>query len=425
VGGFVRDTLLGYQSYDIDICGKDTPDTIFDCLKDSEFKVKTTSEKLMTLKIKYQNEEFEYTTFRKESYQRGHSPENVVATESIYEDAKRRDFKVNAIYYDINDEELVDPLGGILDIKNRILTTTDDAKKVFSEDGLRLMRLARFAGQLGLDIDKKTLEAATAFCHLIKDIAPERIRDELDKILIADTLHGVKDGHIKAMEVLDEIKVLEIILPELTLGKGMPQRTDFHKYDVFRHTLESVRVAPKKIRFAALFHDIAKPYCYKKHGRYRGHDIEGERITNEIMTRLRYSNKKIARTCRLVRWHMYDLKSEAKANTLRLFIQENADILEDLVALKLADSQGSGVHKDKNLTAVRLKEMYDNMVEDKVPFTIKDLKIKGEDLFSFPKEKRGVVQRALLKQCAYLDSDLNSRDKQLSYLQREIIKYKA
>jgi tRNA nucleotidyltransferase (CCA-adding enzyme) len=425
VGGFVRDTLCGYQSYDIDICGQDTPDIIFEKLKDTEFSVKTISEKLMTLKIQYKHEAFEYTTFRKESYTKGHSPKEVETTESISEDAKRRDFKVNAIYYDINDEVIIDPLGGLLDLENRILSTTCEPKKVFSEDGLRLMRLARFAGQLGFSIEQNTLQAAKEFCHLIKDIAPERIRDELDKILVADTCHNVKDGQINALKVLDEINVLEIILPELTLGKGMKQRPDFHKYDVFWHTIETVKFANSSIRLAALLHDIGKPYCFLTSGRYKGHDIEGERIANEILTRLRYSNKVIAKVCRLIRLHMYDLKNEAKPNTLRLFVQNNVDVLEELIQLKIADSKGSGVHKEKNLSAIRLKEIYENMKEENVPFTIKELKIKGEDLFSFPKEKRGCVQRELLKQCAYIESDLNTRDKQLAYLQRESNKYKA
>ncbi|NLL56253.1 MAG: CCA tRNA nucleotidyltransferase [Clostridiales bacterium] len=424
VGGFVRDTLCGYQSFDIDICGQDTPEVLFDSLKNSEFVAKTTSPKLMTLKIKHKDLEFEYTTFRKESYTKGHSPSKVEPTDSILEDAKRRDFKINAIYYDINDGALVDPLDALADLGRRIISTVDEPKKVFSRDGLRLMRLARFAGQLGFDIEQKTLEAAKEYSHLIKDIAPQRIREELDKILVADTCHNVPNGHIKALRVLDEIGVLAIILPELTLGKGMIQRADFHKHDVFEHTLQTVRFAPPQIRLAALLHDIAKPYCFLKSGRYARHDIEGERITKEVMTRLCYSNKQIARVSRLVRWHMYDLNNQAKLNTLRVFIQNNADIVPDLIELKMADSKGSGVHDDKNLTAVRMQKVYNDMVKEQVPFAIKDLKINGEDLLLLPQEKRGIMQRELLKQCAYFDSDLKTREKQLAFVAREINRYK-
>lgn len=418
VGGYVRDTLLGYKSYDIDICGTDTPEVVINSLKNSPFKVKTTSEKLMTLKIICGNEEFEYTTFRKESYVKGHSPAVVEATQSMVEDAKRRDFKVNAIYFDILSGALLDPVGGLKDLEKRILSTASDAQKVFSEDGLRLMRLARFAGQLDFSPDTETLQAAKKYASLINDIAPERIRDELDKILVADTCHNIKDGHIKALKLLDEIGVLELILPELTLGKGMVQRADFHKYDVFTHILETVRYAKKEIRLAALLHDIAKPYCFIQSNRYRGHDIEGERIAKEILTKLHYPNKTIALTTRLVRWHMYDLKCEAKPNTLRLFVQENADILDDLISLMEADTVGSGVHAGSNCTAKRLRDVYKFMVDEKVPFTIKDLLVKGEDLDCIPKEKRSIVMKDLLKECAIQGNNLTTREKQLAYIKQ-------
>ncbi|HKL73454.1 MAG TPA: CCA tRNA nucleotidyltransferase [Clostridia bacterium] len=420
VGGYVRDNLLGFNSYDIDICGKDTPDIVFDCLKGTGFKVKTTSEKLMTLKIIGNGEEYEYTTFRKESYQKGHSPQKVEPTDSIIEDAKRRDFKVNAIYYDIASDKLCDPLDGLRDLEKKVLSTACDPQKVFGEDGLRLMRLARFSGELGFTAEAETLNAAKEYASLIKDIAPERIRDELDKILVADTCHNVEFGHIKAINLLDEIDVLDIILPEITLGKGMMQRADFHKYDVFGHIIETVRFASPNIRLAALLHDVAKPYCFIKSGKYRGHDIEGERIARDILTRLHYSNKIIAQVCRLVRLHMYDLKNEAKPNTLRLFIQENVDILDYLIALKEADFKGSGMNTDKAPSASRLKEVYNVMCKENVPFAIKDLQVRGEDLEGIPREKRSMLLKTILRESALLGSELISREQQLAYIQKRI-----
>lgn len=417
VGGYVRDALLNLNCYDIDICGASTPGTVFSALENSPFSVKTTSAKMMTLKIKKGDEEYEYTTFRKESYVIGHAPETVEATDDIAEDAKRRDYKANAVYYDVKNETLVDPLKGLDDIKNKVLSTTREPEKVFSEDGLRLMRLARFAGQLGFSVEAETLCAAKENAQLIKDIAPERIRDELDKILVADTVHGIEDGHIKALKILDETGVLEYILPEITLGKGMKQRADFHKYDVFNHILETVRFARSDVRLAALMHDVAKPYCFARTGRYRGHDVEGERLAREVMTRLRYPKRTIERVSRLVKLHMYDLKCEAKESTLRKFVQENVGILDELLALKEADSKGSGMPEAKNPTAARIRSVYEDMVREGVPFSIKDLKVGGNDLDSLPEAKRGSVLKEILVECA-VNPQMNDRKKQLDYIRR-------
>ncbi|MFA6867282.1 MAG: CCA tRNA nucleotidyltransferase [Clostridia bacterium] len=423
VGGYVRDSLLDYKPTDIDLASTLTPDEVMQILENTEYKVKETSPKLMTLKIIVDDEAYEYTTFRKETYQKGHSPDTVIPTMDIVEDAKRRDFRMNAIYYNINADEIIDPLDGIADIKDRVINTVDSPQKVFSQDGLRLMRLARMAAQLGFIVSIKTMEGARENAMLIDDIAPERIRDELDLILVADTVHNIEYSHKKGLMILDLIYVLERILPELTLGKGMVQRADFHKYDVFFHIINTVKYADSKVRLAALMHDIGKPKCYKDNGRYFKHEEVGARMTKEILGRLRYPNKTINYVAQLVLYHMYDLRCDAKLSTLKLFVQEHRDILEDLFLLKQADSLGGGIFSNENPSIIRIRDVYHKMIEDKIPFTIKDLYIDGKAVEEFPPKMRGDVLLELLRECA-INENLLTEEAQRKFIQKQLQKYK-
>ena len=419
VGGYVRDFLIGYVPHDADIAGDMSPDEIFSCL-DGKCVVKETSKKLMTLKIIVGSEEYEYTAFRTDSYTTGHSPAEVKRTDDIKLDAMRRDFTVNAIYCDVSTGKIIDPLNGTEDLKNKTYVATRST--TFSEDGLRLMRLCRQAAETGFDIDKDTLEQAKKNASLIKDISPERIREELDRILIADTRYGVKDAQERGLRLLDKIGVLDYILPEITLGKGMPQRPDFHKYDVFDHIIETVKYSDPSVRLAALFHDCAKPYCKIKTGLYRGHEVEGERLCADIMHRLRYPNDVIKETKALVLYHMYDLKNEAKENTIRKFVQAHYEIIDKLILLKQADYLGCGLCEGISPGAKRLSDTLSQLKEEKVPFRISDLLINGHDLedMGVPEEKRGTILKNLLSECAVIDTPYLTREAQLNYIKRHL-----
>lgn len=419
VGGYVRDAIIGFTPHDADVAGDMDAEVIKKCLHGKYF-VKETSKKLMTLKILDGKDEYEYTAFRTDSYTTGHSPDFVKRTGDITEDALRRDFTMNAVYADVSTEDIIDPLNGTEDIKKHIIRATRDT--TFAEDGLRLMRLCRQAAETGFDIDEETAKQARQNADLIKDISPERIRDELDRILVADTRYGVKDAHARGLSLLDRIGVLEKILPEITLGKGMAQRPDYHRYDVFTHIIETVRYSDPSIRLAALFHDCAKPYCKITTGKYHNHDVEGERLTDEIMHRLRYPNNTIRETKALVLYHMYDLKNEAKNNTLRKFVQSHHDIIDKLVLLKQADYLGCGLCDGVSPGAKRLKDTYLLMKRQGVPFKVSDLKVNGHDLetINVPDTKRGEILNNLLSECALENTTLVDRESQLEYVKRRI-----
>ena len=347
-------------------------------------------------------------------------PASVTACSDIALDAKRRDFTVNAIYYDIKEDKVVDILGGIGDIRSKTIRTTRSPGEVFSEDGLRLMRLARFAALLGFIPTEEVISAAKLYSPLINDISVERIRDELDKILVCDTFYGVKDAHVTGLNILLETDVLPKILPELTLGIGMPQRQDYHAYDVFTHILMTVRAADPSVRLAALFHDVAKPILKIQTGRYHGHDVVGGKMTREILFKYRYPTAVIEETARLVENHMFNLDNNVKDSTLRRFLLKNADIIDKLILLKIADMIGSGRDKTLDYSSVdRIKNTFLQMKSENVPFSVSELLVDGNDLKQIPElpeNKRGEALNALLQERVLADSPLTTKEKQLQFI---------
>jgi len=417
-GGYVRNACLGYQSSDIDIASPLHYEKVIERLKGTEFSAHLTSPKMFTLKITAGNDSFEFTTFRTESYTKGHTPTEVSATESIVEDAKRRDFTMNAVYYDVKKGALTDPLGGIKDIERRLVVATRSPDKVFAEDGLRLMRLARQSSELGFEIEDATLEGAKKNAFRIDEISPERIRDELDKILIADTKYGVKNAQVTGLKRLLDIGVLARILPEITDGIGITQRADFHSYDVFYHTLATVEGAKKDIRLAALLHDVGKPYVYKKEGTFHRHDEAGAEIAEAILTRLRYPKSVIRDVKTLVALHMFNLQRNAKENKVRAFTQKYERLIFDLADLMDADAYGTGKPFNENSGGEFLRETYKKMRLENVPFKTSDLLINGEDLISLgvEEEERGKVLEELLRECAMKNSRYTTKEKQLEFV---------
>ena len=277
VGGLVRNYLIQKNlSTDLDVCGATSVEEIENALKNHGGKVVASYKRTGTIVFSLNGKIYEYTRFRKDGYSAGgkYQPDKVEFTFDISEDAVRRDFKCNAVYYDIVGEKFVDPLGGIEDIKNKVLDTVKDPKEVFSHDGLRLLRLSRFCGELGFTPTREVLKSAKQNASNIDDISVERIWEEIKKILVADDKYSFspKNGHYTALKVLDQTRVLDRIFPQLTEGRGLSQRKDFHDYDVLEHSLRCVLYAPKEVRVSALLHDVAKPILVAKNGNSYGHD---------------------------------------------------------------------------------------------------------------------------------------------------------
>ena len=162
VGGAVRDSLLGYAPTDVDLASPLTPDEVEKLLKDTPFTTRRHSPRLGTLGISGMGEKFEYTAFRSDSYPNdgSHTPTLVRFGVDISEDALRRDFTVNSVYYDLKRDKLVDPVGGVADIERKIVRTARPAREVLKEDALRILRMARFCGKLGFEADAELMDTA-------------------------------------------------------------------------------------------------------------------------------------------------------------------------------------------------------------------------------------------------------------------------
>ncbi len=207
VGGFVRNYLLGLPLDDIDICGSLTGEQVAELCKKHKFSCVCVNKKLGTLLISKNDEHFEYTSFRKENYKKGgqHSPQSVEFITDINQDARRRDFTINCIYYDILSDKYFDPYNGMTDLKKRIIRCIETPQKVFSADGLRLLRLVRFASTLGFKVERKTIKYAKQYAYQLCDVSKERFAKELKLIVCADYKYGFKI--LKSIQLLNMLNL--------------------------------------------------------------------------------------------------------------------------------------------------------------------------------------------------------------------------
>ena len=395
VGGYVRNALSGLkESADADITSALSVADFIKLANRAGFSVLTVYKTTGTAVFSDGERRYEYAGFRREKYGAGgcHTPVSVEPTADIKEDALRRDFKCNALYYDVKNGVLVDPLGGAADVKARVLDAARDAEEVFARDGLRLMRLARFVAETGFAPTESTLAAAEKYSQNLKDVSAERIYSELGKILSADGKYPFSpvNGHYAGLKILDGTRVLDVIFPELAQGRDMAQRRDFHDHDVLEHSLRAALYAPQKIRLAALLHDVGKPYCMKTFGRYHGHAAVGAKIAKAALLRLKADKKTVAETEFLVAEHMRDLECNESEGKIRAFLVANRDYAEDLIALKQADHTACKDDHGECPTALRWRALYDAMKTDGTPFSYKDLKINAAALKKIGYSGRGI-----------------------------------
>lgn len=197
VGGYVRNSLMNISCDDIDICSPFTPEETMARCNAGGFKCKMVNEKLGTLLItSYDGEKYEYTPFRSENYVRGnHSPEDVKFVDDILVDAKRRDFTINCIYYNVASGKIFDPYHGVDDLNKSVIKCVETPLFVFSSDGLRILRLVRLACELGFKIDTKTFKTAGEMSYQLRDISAERKYVELKRIVLAEFKYNKKPNN--------------------------------------------------------------------------------------------------------------------------------------------------------------------------------------------------------------------------------------
>lgn len=426
VGGSVRDFLAGHplgDKTDWDISSPMPVDEFLAVAEKRGTHVRGVYRHTGTVKLEDdESRGYEFTRFRSDKYVRGiHTPTEIEFTDDITTDARRRDFCANAVYYDIKADAYVDPLGGIPDIHSRTLRTVREAERVFGEDGLRLMRLARIAAETGFSPDGEALAGAKRNAALIRDIAPERIFTELRALLLADLKHGDKDAPYRGLCILRDTGVLSEVMPELAAGDGLLQRSDFHAHDVLEHSLRCVRYALPEIRFAALLHDVGKPFCFHRDGNFYAHPDEGARIAGEILTRLKAPHELVRETVLLVKKHMRDFDCKMRESKVRHEILDTGPLLTRLLALKQADFSACRDDTSPAPTVEKWTAIQAKMRKEGVPFTIKELALGGLDVqrLGVPKEKTAAALKVLLDYCL-TDGSRNTKEGLKRYVLRNL-----
>ncbi len=416
VGGAVRDLLMKKDINDWDFTTDAKPEEILKLFqKNLSFGEPFYNNKFGTVGIPTkEGGVYEITTMRKEGlYKDSRHPTNVSWTKKIEEDLARRDFTINAMGLDI-DGKIVDPYLGQNDIKNKLIKTVGDAKIRFQEDALRLLRAIRIATELQFEIDEKTLSAIKENALLLKQIAWERIRDELFKILSSsDPDIGIKN--------LREAELLQIILPELEKCFGIVQQGPKHDriYDIGEHSLLALKYTPTKdpiVKFAALLHDIGKPDTIQiasdGNVTFYNHDFIGGKIVLSIAKRFNLSNKQTDKLFRLVRWHMFSVSENQTDSAIRRFIKNvGLENIESMMAVRVGDRLGGGTATETSWRIEKFKERIKEVLTK--PFSISDLKINGKDVMEIlnikPGPKVGEILQKLFAE-ALEDPSKNNRD---------------
>ena len=443
VGGAVRDMFMKKPAHDWDVATNATPQ---DVIKLFKFVVPTGIEH-GTVTVHYKGVEIEVTTFRTEAgYSDGRHPDSINYAATIEEDLARRDFTMNAIAASLEDGSVVDPYGGQEDIKKKLIRTVGQAHERFMEDGLRPVRALRFASKLGFSIENNTY--SEIFKKEIQDkaasISIERFRDEFEKIL-ASPKPSV------GLKLLEETGLLAIFIPEFGACRGCVQSDyrAFHKFDVMDHLLYACDGAPAEklnVRLAALFHDIGKPAAKKiitervldgdkndgstkeiETITFYNHEAIGEKITRQLMIRLKFSNDMTDSVCHLVKEHMFHYEASWSDAAVRRFIMRaNPECLEDLYDLRLADMYGMyNEPVDVRYSAsvallLELRERVEKELEKKTALSLKSLAVNGRDLMEIgiPAGKElGRILNELLD-CVIEDPQMNEKTRLLEVAQR-------
>ena len=299
-GGCVRDHLMSKQPEDFDIATDASPDAVEKLFK----KTVPVGKQFGVMLVVEKQIQFEVATFRTESgYLDGRHPTEVRFS-APEDDAMRRDFTVNGLFYDPFEKKIIDFVDGQKDIEKKVIRAIGDPKKRFEEDKLRLLRAVRFASSLDFEVETKTWEAVREYASTVSQVSMERIRDEVSKIL-------TRPGAGRGLELLSSSGLLKEILPEVEAMKGVQQPPEFHpEGDVFVHTrmlLEKLENPTLVLALAALFHDVGKPPTFavrKDRITFYEHAPLGAKMTENILKRLRFPNSVIEDVSVCVANHM-------------------------------------------------------------------------------------------------------------------------
>lgn len=452
VGGCVRDLIMDRKPKDWDITTNAEPEQIINLFEKTVYKnefgtvIVCIPKENITEGVTYETvtqetslyHNIEVTTYRiEEEYSDFRHPDKVIFSKNIEDDLKRRDFTINAMAYSpdistlnsetvdkgLTDEmpvmgkhkgqkykgHLKDMFDGLKDIKDKMIRTVNNPDDRFQEDALRMIRAIRFSTELNFSLSAETIESINKNSHLIKNISMERIRDEFSKIIMSE-------NPIIGISLLNKLKLLQYIIPELEEGIGCEQKGS-HIYDVWEHSLQALEHSAKKgwgleIRLSALFHDIGKPRTRrlaspvkgkdpKKQYTFYGHEVVGSRITKQIMERLRYPKDITEKVLSFTRNHMFfsDTEKITLSAVRRIVAHVGKENIWDLMKVRECDRVGM----KKAEAPYRLRK-YHAMIEEVLhdPISVGQLAIDGkimmEELSIKPGPRMGWILNALLEE---------------------------
>jgi tRNA nucleotidyltransferase/poly(A) polymerase len=346
VGGCARDLLLGREPADFDISTDATPERVISLFPDSV----AVGAQFGVIIVPRDGHRVEVATFRSDiGSADGRHPERVVFTSSPEQDVQRRDFTINGLLMRHDSGEMLDFVGGESDLRAGVIRAIGEPARRFAEDKLRMLRAVRFAARFGFQIEPETFAAIRLHAHEIGQVSAERIREELTKLLTEGAAR-------RGMELLDEIGLLQQVLPEVAALQGVEQPPQYHpEGDVWRHTLLMLEGLPAgssaTLAWGVLLHDVGKPPTFRPVSetgdriRFNGHVDVGVRMTEVICGRLRFSNQDRDQILALIANHMrFKDVSRMRASTLKRFIR--LPRFDEHLALHRLDCLSSHRHLD-------------------------------------------------------------------------------
>ena len=426
-GGAVRDMILNKDIHDIDIASAARPDEIKKIFPDSYDRGKNFG----VVAVKVGGFEFEVATFRQDVGVADHRHPEKVLFSSAEEDAKRRDFTINGLFYDPIKEEIIDFVEGLTDIKRKQIKFIGEAETRLNEDYLRILRAVRFAVRLDFKIEEKSREEIIKNVANLQDISIERIREELSKMLLLE-------NRVEAIALLDELQIIGQILPELKTLMRVPQPKEFHgEGDCFVHTMLALKnigqTNSEELVWTVLLHDIAKPetigYRAEKNKikiTFFDHDVKSAEKAEEILTRFRFSRHFISNVCWAIGQHMrivHAFTGMSERKQKKLFMDPNIELLLNLTKADLSASLRPNGEPDMKLyrDALELRAKFEAESSDEEKRQMKKFDLVGgndiiEILNISAGPEVGKIKSALEQ--AYLDGKINTRAEAIEMMEK-------
>lgn len=392
VGGCVRDSLMGKRPSDWDICTSARAEEMMALFEDK--RVIPTGIQHGTLTILAEDGAYEVTTFRIDGEYLDHRhPKSVAFTRELAEDLSRRDFTINAMAWH-PERGLIDLFGGVEDLRDRLVRAVGDPVQRFNEDGLRMLRMVRFATVLDFDYDPATYDAVRKQAHLLQYISKERIQVELNKILLA--AHPAR-----GLEDLYTLGMYPYIIPMMCHTVGFAQRGGHHFLDVFEHSLLAVGViAPELVlRLTMLLHDIGKPFVWDSseslsYDRFDDHAAVSAKLAGKILRDLKYDNATRKDVVELIAHHN-DILLPDPVNVRRALARLGEVQTRRLVQVKVADliAHDLAGEREKILALfAEISDVIDEVVARGDCTSVKALAIGGQDMMALGLSGRAIGQ---------------------------------